>query len=234
MDTRADPSGRPARTPPPADQHIPQRRVLHPAAAALVAALLAAAFLAVYLWAVRSQSGQRADIHLLVVLQDLNPALGPAATALRPGLVVAGALGCAALGLLALSRRRWRSLGAALTVVVLSVGGTRMLKDVVLDRPYLGDFGYTVNTFPSGHVSATLALVAAAALLSPGWRTPTARRLFLLTLGAVAVAACLASVLEHVHRPSDVLGSVLLVGSATALSVAVFRPPPPHRPRPPA
>ena len=229
MDTRADTSGRPAHTPPLADQPIPRRRALHLAAAALVAALLAAAFLALYLWAVRSEGGQRVDIHLLVVLQDLNPALGPAATALRPGLVVAGALGCAALGVLALSRRRWRSLGAALTVVVLSVAGTGVLKEVVLDRPYLGDFGYTVNTFPSGHVSATLALVAAAALLSPGWRTRSARRLFLLTLAAVAVAACLASVLEHVHRPSDVLGSVLLVGSATALSIVVFRPPPPRR-----
>ena len=235
MDTRADPSGRPARStdhspahrPAPTDQRppAPRRGALHVVTAALLSALLAAAFLALYRWAVLSEGGQRADIHLLVALQDLNPALGPTATVLRPGLGVAGALACATLGALALSGRRWRSLGAAVAVVAASVGGTWALKEVLLERPYLGAYGYTVNTFPSGHVSATLALVAAAALLSPAWRTSTARWLFLLALAAVAVAACLASLLEHVHRPSDVVGSVLLVGSATALAIAVFRPP---------
>lgn len=232
MDPRAEPAGRSARAPAAADPAAPaqRRRGVHPVVPALLAAVLAAAVLVVYGWAVRSEAGQRADIHLLVVLQDLNPALGPAATVLRPGLVVAGALVCGALGVLALTRRRWRSLGAAVTVVALSVGGTWALKEVVLDRPYLGEFGYTVNTFPSGHVSATLALVAAAALLSPAWRTPTARRAYLLSLTAVALAACLSSLLEHVHRPSDVVGSVLLVGSATALAVALFRPSPPDQP----
>lgn len=199
--------------------------------AAAVGAVLAAAFLALDLWAVRTEDGQSADIDLLVTLQSLNPALGPAATVLRPGLVVGGALACVALGVLALARRRWRSLCAAVLVVALSVGGTWALKELVLERPYLGDYGYTVNTFPSGHVSATLALVAAAALLSPAWRTPASRWLFRLALLAVAVAACVSSLLEHVHRPSDVVGSVLLVGSVTALVVAAVRPPPAPRPR---
>ena len=166
MDTRAEPSGRPARTPARTPGHQPRparpgswRRLGSLAAAVL----LAAGLVILYLWAVRTADGQRADIHLLVVLQDLNPALGPTATALRPGLVVAGALVCGTLGVLALSRRRWRSLAAAAVVVALSVGGTWLLKAAVLDRPYLGANGYTVNTFPSGHVSATLALVVATA-----------------------------------------------------------------------
>lgn len=234
MDPRATPSG--ATTPPsvPAadasgDRWSPaQRRV-----ALALSALLAATFVVVYLWAVRSEGGQRADISLLVDLQELNPALGPAATALRPGLIVAGALACAALGVLAVVRRRWRSLGAAVTVVVVSVGSTWALKNLVLDRPFLGDFGYTVNTFPSGHVSGALALVVAAALLSPAWRSSATQRFFLLTLTVVAFAACFASLLEHVHRPSDVVGSVLLVGSASALVGAVFEPPLPRRIAPP-
>ena len=235
MNTRADPSGGLARALAPGPPAAGPRTLAATGTvvAAVVALLLAAAFLAVYQWAVRTADGQSADIDLLVTLQDLNPALGPAATALRPGLVLAGALGCSVLGVLALTRRRWRSLCAAVTVVVASVGGTWALKEIVLDRPYLGAYGYTVNTFPSGHVSATLALVAAAALLSPAWRTPATRHLFHLVLLAVAVAACMASLLEHVHRPSDVVGSVLLVGCATALATAIFRPVLPRRSRTP-
>lgn len=200
------------------------------AAAFLVCVVLTAAMIGLYLWAVRTADGQAADVRLFAVLQNLNPTLGPLATTLRPVLGVAAALACAVLGIFALIGRRWRALAAAVLVVVVAVVATQALKNVVLDRPYLGDHGYTTNTFPSGHVSATLALVAAAALLSPAWRTRTARRVFLLTLAAVAAAACLASLLEHVHRPSDVVGSVLLVGSATALAIAVFRPPLPRLP----
>ncbi|WP_217995609.1 phosphatase PAP2 family protein [Sanguibacter suarezii] len=234
MDTRTDASGRPARPLAPGPPTAGCRQPAGAVVAAAVGAVLAAAFLALYLWAVRSEDGQSADIDLLVTLQSLNPALGPAATVLRPGLVVGGALACVALGVLALARRRWRSLCAAVLVVALSVGGTWALKELVLERPYLGAYGYTVNTFPSGHVSATLALVAAAALLSPAWRTPASRWLFRLALLAVAVAACVSSLLEHVHRPSDVVGSVLLVGSVTALVVAAVRPPPAPRPPTPA
>ena len=224
MDTRADPSGRPAGTLAPSPPAARRRRTAGAVVAAVVGVALAAAFLALYLWAVRTEDGQSADIDLLVTLQSLNPALGPAATVLRPGLVVGGALACVALGVLALARRRWRSLCAGVLVVALSVGGTWTLKELVLERPYLGDYGYTVNTFPSGHVSATLALVVAVALLSPAWRSPVARWGWRLTLAAVAVAACLASLLEHVHRPSDVAGSVLLVAAATMLALATFRP----------
>ena len=216
---RADPSGRPA----PADQTrlTRRRRVLHLTAAVLLAVALAA----LYVWAVRTEDGQLADIRLLVDLQALNPALGPAAIALRPGVLLAGALVCAVLGALALARRRWRSLCAAVVVVVVSVGGNWVLKEVLLDRPYLGEHGYTVNTFPSGHVSATLALLVAAALLFPAGQSPTTRRLALLTLAALGAVACFVSLLEHVHRPSDVVGSVLLVGAVATLTVAALRPP---------
>lgn len=233
MDSRANPSDAPSPSSTPGASSSrgssAQRRV----AALSLAALLAAAFVILYRWAIRSEGGQRADISLLVDLQVLNTALGPAATVLRPGLVVAGALACAALGVLAVLRGRWRTVGAAVTVVVLSVGGTWGLKNVVLDRPFLGDFGYTVNTFPSGHVSAALALVVAAALLTPAWRSSTTRRIFLLALAAAALAACFASLLEHVHRPSDVVGSVLLVASASALAIALFQPPLPRWNAPP-
>ena len=222
MSSRDSSSAAPASS---AGEPIPRQPAQRRSVALGLSVLLVAALAGLYLWAVRSESGQRTDISLLVDLQVLNPTLGPVATILRPGLIVAGALACGALGVVAAIGHRWRSLSAAVTVVVLSVSCTWALKNIVLDRPFLGEFGYTVNTFPSGHVSAALALVVAAALLAPAWESSAARRTFTLILTAVALAACFASVLEHVHRPSDVVGSVLLVASVTALAVAVVDPP---------
>lgn len=195
------------------------------AAAALVCAGLTVAVVVLYLWAVRTSDGQAADVRLFAVIQGLNSTFGPLATTLRPVLIVAPAFVCAVLGIVALVGRRWQPLTAAVLVVVVSVAGTQALKNVVLDRPYLGDHGYAANTFPSGHVSATLALLVAAALLRPpawGWRRSTPG---LLVLVAAAAAACAASLLGHTHRPSDVAASVLLVGAVTALVFAVLGAP---------
>lgn len=217
----------PPPTPVPAPGSAPAPRTPRTLRLLALAAALLAVFAVLYLWAVRTEDGQSADIRLFVAFQALNPVLGPAAVVVRPGVVIAGALACTALGSLAMVRRRWRALAAAVLVVVLAVGGTRLLKDVVLDRPYLGEHGYTQNTFPSGHVSAALALLVAVALLRPAWRTRRASTVFSICLAVAGVASCLASLLEHAHRPSDVAGSILLVGALAAVAVAIFRPPPP-------
>lgn len=198
-------------------------------------AVLAAALGLLYVWTVRTADGQSADIVLFAALQDLNPTLGPLATVLRPALLPSAALVCAALGILALVGRRRSALAAAVLVVALSVLSTRVLKDVLLERPYLGEHGYTVNTFPSGHVSATLALLVAAVVLCPTTWGRAARTVGLLVVVASGAATCGASLLGHAHRPGDVAGAVLLVGAVTALTIVILGPPrcPRHAPSPP-
>ena len=219
----------PAAPPAPTDQpaRVRARSLAWPLGFLAVGVVLAVAFCALYRWAVQTSAGQVSDINQFAALQVLNPTLGPVATVLRPGLIAVGAAACVVLGVAAVARGRWRSLTAAALVVVVSVASSRALKDLILERPYLGEHGYTTNTFPSGHVSASLALLVAIALLAPRWRSRRAAALTAVCLVVVGTVACGVSLLEHVHRPSDVLGSVLLVGAVTAFTLAALRPSPP-------
>ena len=65
-----------------------------------------------------------------------------------------------------------------------------------------------------------IALLVAVALLWPGRPGPVAR----WVLGALAVLVPAGNVTWYAHRPADVLGSVLLVASVTALAWAAFLP----------
>lgn len=97
---------------------------------------------------------------------------------------------------------------------VLVVAGSTLLSMILksrLPRPgYDDEQGFVGNTFPSTHVTATIALVVAVWLLSTNHSRWVAR-----TLAAVAVLVVLGNVVGHAHRPSDALGSVLLVGLVT-------------------
>ena len=185
------------------------------------AVALAVGFVALYWWAVRTSAGQRQDILVFADAQALNQALAPVAGALRPGLPTAIGLLVLVLGAISAYRRHWRPLAAAAVIVLVSVVLSETLKEDVLERPYLGDLGYTVNSFPSGHVTAATALVVATLLLWP----PALPRGAPWVAGGVVLAACVASVVGHAHRPSDALASVLLVGSVTCLTCALLRVP---------
>jgi membrane-associated phospholipid phosphatase len=193
----------------------------------------AVAFAVTYTVAVRTLPGQEADNGAFVSWQQLNPFLGAFAQVLRPALPVALGLVCAVLGGLALRDRRWFDVARGAAVVVVTVPLARWLRDGLLDRPNLADLAYPHNTLPSGHVAVTAALCVAVALLWP--RRPGASVPWALVAWAVVVslAACVASLLEHAHRPSDVVASLLLVGAVTCGVLAVApRPPRPAASRP--
>lgn len=197
----------------------PVRR--HPRATALLTgAVLAACFTVLYLLAVRTSDGQQADVDLFGWATTAGDAPGVAGWATVVRAVAPAVLGvaCVVAAARAVVRRRWRPLLAAALVVALSAAAARLLRTALLDRPYLGDFAYVENTFPSGHVAVTLAVGIALTILVP-------RRARGAVAAAVAVVVLLAgpaSVVTLAHRPSDILGSVLLVGSLTGLVGALL------------
>lgn len=138
------------------------------------------------------------------------------------GFVAGGLLGAAAV---ALVRRR---LSLAVQVAVL-VGGanltTRIVKELVLDRPVLGvgaDYG---NTLPSGHTTAAGSVAAGLLLVVP----PRARPLVAVLGGGYTALTGISTLVGQWHRPSDVVAGALVVLGWTALVCGAMaaRPGPP-------
>lgn len=155
-----------------------------------------------------SSTGQEFDEWLLGRAQRLGP--GPLAHLWpllgRRALPVVLVVVVLVLGGRRVRRHPWQVLRVG--VFVGASTGLSLLLKQALPRPLQGrELGYLTNTFPSTHASATLALLVAVWWLSP-------RRPVCLTrlLCAAAGVAALGNVVGHAHRPSDVLGSVLLVG----------------------
>ncbi len=131
---------------------------------------------------------------------------------------MACAVAVAVLGVVALLRRAWPDLVAAVLVALGTVGIALGLREVLV-RPDLGGYGYAHQTFPSGHVAVVGGLCAAAWLL---WPRPASRGAAgWAALGVTAVAA-LASVVTYAHRPSDVVGSLLVAVGVTVATVWVL------------
>lgn len=185
----------------------------HPYRWLVVAGVFALAFVLLYLWAVRTEGGQWLDIQLFAKAQSSNGLVVESAGLVRRGLPLALAVAYVAVAGVALLRGRLRHGLVTAVMIVLSAGAARGLRDVALDRPYLGEHGYVENTFPSGHVTVSAALAVALVMLAPSRYRRGASAL----VGLVLVGACMASVLGHAHRPSDVLGAVLLVGAFASL-----------------
>lgn len=174
-----------------------------------------AAFLVVYVTAVRWGPGQWLDAKVLGWAQALG--VGPAATwlpflarSVLP-IVLAALVFLASVG--AIAERRWLSVVIAVLVAVLPVLLSPVLRDHILTRPQHGEgYGYAFNTFPSTHVVVVGSLIAALSIVlesHPGW-------LGWLIVPAV-LFAMVGNVVGHAHRPSDVIGSVLLVGALYGL-----------------
>ncbi|MEU8517339.1 phosphatase PAP2 family protein [Kitasatospora sp. NPDC048722] len=174
-------------------------------------------FLVVYLVAVWTPFGQRAENGLLnrnggepAWIYDWSGsvydsgALPPLDFTALPTLVV----GTAVIVAVTLLRRCWWEGCAAIGVVVVTFGGTEVLGKGVLPRPDLVDAPamLTAASFPSGHVAVPAGLVLGTALVASPRIRPyvTAAGMLWLAVTAGAVQA-----LYH-HRPSDVLGATLL------------------------
>ncbi|MFC8190275.1 phosphatase PAP2 family protein [Cellulomonas sp. NPDC057328] len=127
-------------------------------------------------------------------------------------------LACAFIAVVGLARRSPQLAVAAVGTIVVGQVVTQGLKRVVLPRPALveASAGYTGNSFPSGHTTIALTVLAAALLLAT-WR---ARGVVMFFVAPWAVAIAGYTLESKWHRLSDTLGSAgvtLAVASLAAL-----------------
>lgn len=88
---------------------------------------------------------------------------------------------------------------------LLAIVSSQLLKQQLLSRPELFELD-APNTFPSGHMTVFVALLAALI-----WAVPGRLRAVVTVIGAVVLAAVAWQLLAYGwHRPSDVLGALAL------------------------
>ena len=175
-------------------------------------ATLTIAMGAVYLLAVRTQWGQYLDQQAYLTL------LGTGASADLPHMVGLGSItdyrlwtvaAALIIGLGFVAGRCW----SLLPLLLLPIAGillAQFLRDEVLLRPdFVGD-AWLSNTFPSGHAAAAAGCVAAIVRAAPRRVAPV---LAILGVGWLTLVGQDLMVWGW-HRPSDLIGSILL---ATAL-----------------
>ncbi len=181
----------------------------------------AVTFVAVYLLGVRTTWGQRLDATALRGRSALRPRTIHAAHELLntisiASLVLVGGL----IVLVALARRRpLLAMGAAI-VIGGSTVTSELLKHAILQRPNLGIFDAVGPdaSFPSGHTTVAFSLAIAALLVAPSHN-----RAVVGILGSLyAIGIAVGVVATANHRPSDVIGAVLVVTAWAAVVAAVL------------
>ncbi|WP_304502269.1 phosphatase PAP2 family protein [Brachybacterium sp. FME24] len=211
-----------AMTPPPRPGARTRRRRTGALARPLLALLCAVigAGLAVLLarTSVGTASGQRLDQLILSGAQDHQGRLSHYAE-LAVGTVsvpVMAGLLALALVLVLIRRRLTLLLPLALLVVGANVT-TQVVKHLVVTREALGPgIEVTPNSFPSGHT--TLAATAMIAVVLASGRL----RALLAPLGVIWTAAAgVGTLVLGWHRPSDVVGAIVIVAGWTVLVLAI-------------
>lgn len=167
-----------------------------------------------YLVAVHTAPGIRVDGEIYSLVFNTFPPwfrkpLGTLARSVAPVLLI---LIAAILTVTALVRRRWREVAAALLIPAVSTFVAYRLRTTWLP---VAPGGF--HSFPSTHAAAGLAALVSCWLLWPRPHPATPGPAVLGTAGLLA----LGNVTWYAHRPSDVLGSILLVVSVSALTVAL-------------
>lgn len=189
-------------------------------------------FLTLYLLAICTPWGQRAEnalfglgsegsedawIHPLSGSAYGSTPLPPLELSAKPTLMV----GLAVIVVLTLVRRCWWPGCAALGVVIFTTGGKEVLKST-LPRPDL--VGAPENLldqgFPSGHTAIPAALTLAAVLVVSPRIRPYVATAGVLWLACIAAA----SATMGGHRPSEVLGATLLACACYGLATWLLPP----------
>lgn len=188
----------------------------------LALALLAAgAFVAVYLLAIQTELGQRADRAALAGGRQIPAQAQDAADSVL-GIVSIGSLMIvtAALSAIALLRRRPELLLVPATIIGTSLIATELLKDWLLERPDLAatPLKPAENSYPSGHTTIFASIGLAALVVAP----PRLRGVAALAAAGLAAAAGVFVVTAGWHRPSDPIGSYLATLTVAAAVLAVF------------
>lgn len=171
----------------------------------------AAAFLLTYVVLILLPAGQDLDSGSFDAATLPFPAVD-VANVYRVVVPIAMIAACVALGIRAIVQRRVAVVITAVAIVVPSVLVSEALK-LALPRPDFGSFGYPQNTYPSGHVALALSSFIALVVLAPPERL---RWPVVGIAGLLTVGVSWASVVSFAHRPSDVIGSSLLVGLVTS------------------
>jgi hypothetical protein len=183
------------------------------------AAGFALAFVAAYLLFVRTEAGRSVENGVVRTAQTAGHTVSWAAPLRQADLVVLLGGVAVLIMLISLARRRFALGVTALLLLAAPLVVAQLLKLYVLDRPSTAD-GLGVaghNSFPSGHVSAAMAVLLAVAIVLPRrFRLPA------LAVGATGVAwVSAAAVALGWHRLSDTVGGCLLVAAVTCAGAAV-------------
>jgi membrane-associated phospholipid phosphatase len=197
--------------------------VLRPKVALAVSAGSVALFALLYVGSAQTVAGQRLDAWVFKVLFSLVPPGLPGVAVgrfARQFVLVGLAVAVTLLSAAAWGRRAWGALTASVLTVSVSVVLSPALRDGMLTRPTLVPGELPGNGLPSTHASASAALTSAVLLLWPG------RRPWWLgnAAGVVLLLVALGNILSQAHRPSDVMGSFLLVTAVGGVAYAVGRP----------
>jgi membrane-associated phospholipid phosphatase len=183
------------------------------------AAGFALAFVAAYLLFVRTEAGRGVENGVVRSAQSAGTAVDWAVPLQEADLVVV--LGGVAVLLVVISLVRRRPALGVLALVLLAAPlvAAQLLKLYVLERPSTGDrLGVAShNSFPSGHVSAAMAVLVALAIVLP--RRFRSKALVAGGFGVAWVSA--AAVALGWHRLSDTVGGCLLVAAVTCAGAAV-------------
>jgi membrane-associated phospholipid phosphatase len=182
------------------------------------AVLCLVAFVALYLFFVRNETGQVIDQLAFDGAEDgtTGMALTQRLLDLIPSVMVM--VGAVLSIVVALVRRAWFALAVAVACAVAASVTTQVLKNLVLTRPDLGVDGYVSNSFPSGHTT----VAAASALLVFLVASPRTRWLAGTIGAAFAVAAGVSTLVSLWHRPSDVIAALLVVSFWGCIGGAVL------------
>lgn len=188
---------------------------------------LAAAFVLVYLFAVRTRTGQVLDERAFDGARLGQRSIAPVTLSLLGSLPVIAVAVALVVGMVLLAiRRNWITLLVAISAALAANLATQVLKELVLNRPDFGVHGYAYNSFPSGHttLAASAALVIFLAV-SPAMRpmAAAAGALFTIVSGVSTLA-------NQWHRPSDVIASLLVVAFCGCIAGAVLTRLQPHHP----
>jgi membrane-associated phospholipid phosphatase len=101
---------------------------------------------------------------------------------------------------------------------------TQVLKSFLISRPYMG-IGFDLpNSFPSGHTTVLMSLALALVVVTPR----QARTIVAFIASIVVGAAIVVIVMSGWHRPSDVIGGIL-VSFMWAMALAPQEDPSPYR-----
>jgi predicted secreted protein len=188
----------------------------------VLAALALAAFILIYLLAVRTELGQRLDQAAFAGGDQAPPRAADAAGRLLRTVSVGGlVISAILLGAVAALRRRPSLIAVPAAVIGLTTVSVEILKHAVLARPtLLADPMFFDNTYPSGHTAIAISIGLSAVLVAPARLRPwvaAAAALLAAGFGVFVVTA-------GWHFPSDALGAyALALAVAAAVMAAVLR-----------